>query len=133
MDRQLHRIMTEKSIIGFGHFRDLRVGDLISNNQQKELIRMYYNLEKNDFSEDVKQKINLTGERIIHKPGKNYDMYKKHIYQIIDDIIADSPGRIERMRKENSFSKKHELVNRLKKATFEERPIVNMNRNRPKK
>lgn len=80
--------MTLNSIIGFGNYRDLKVGDLINISKHSELIRMYYGLEKIDFTPDVKILLRINENREIKKPGKSYDMYHKNIYDMVGEIMS---------------------------------------------
>ena len=70
--RITHRILTRKSILGFGraHIRDLSVQQIIDSGNMKELIRAYYGLSKIDFTEDVLNEVGITQDVRIIKPGK---------------------------------------------------------------
>ena len=46
----LKRTMTLKSVIGFGSYPDLTVGQMIDTGKRYELLKMYYNLDRIDFS-----------------------------------------------------------------------------------
>lgn len=134
----LLRKMTLKSIIGFGHYADLRVQELIQMNKEKDLLQMYYRLGGIDFDDTVKEMLCITKERQIPKPGKDYDLYIKNVYSIIKDIMerntANNPDGLEtRMyRKESYANKKHEIV-RSKIATSKDTTkIRNMRRNQGK-
>jgi hypothetical protein len=82
----LLRVMTMRSKIGFGIYKDLCVQELCQLFKHAELIKMYYHLDKIDFDAEVKEELGIKYERVIQKPGKDYAMYKKHIWQMIEDI-----------------------------------------------
>ena len=86
MGNMLLRKMTMRSIIGFGIYPDLAVQELIQLRKHKELLKMYYGLEKIDFDSEVKQFLKITPEREIPKPGKNWDVYHQHIYKMTCEI-----------------------------------------------
>lgn len=86
----LLRKLTLKSIIGFGEFKYLSVQNLIDTNKHSILIKMYYTCDAIDFNDDVKNILKINEERKIGKPGKNWDYYKRFIWLIIDEIIAET-------------------------------------------
>jgi len=75
----LKRILTRKSILGFGYsdVRDLSVQMLIDSGRQNVLINSYFNLEKIGFIEDVLDELGITEEYRIEKPGKNMQLGKE--------------------------------------------------------
>ena len=72
----LKRILTRKSILGFGNFtvKDLSVQMLLDSGQQNYLIVSYYNYEKIDFEESILDELGITKEYRISKPGKSDEM-----------------------------------------------------------
>jgi hypothetical protein len=64
------RTLTRKSVIGFGKYQDLTVQNVIDTISVSHLIRMYYNLGKISFTEDVLNEIGVFEEIRINKPGK---------------------------------------------------------------
>tara|TARA_R110000764_G_scaffold70747_1_gene146084 strand:+ start:16 stop:420 length:405 start_codon:yes stop_codon:yes gene_type:complete len=83
----LKRVLTFKSNIGFGDFKDFTVQQVIDVGKEYELVKMYYNLDRIDFRQDVKDRLFITKEREIVKPSKDYTMRKKHAFAIVQDLI----------------------------------------------
>jgi hypothetical protein len=124
-----------KSRIGFGLYRDLCVQELIQLKKYKELIQMYYRLDKIDFDTQVKEYLGITFEKVIQKPGKNYEMYDKNIYQMICDINdmnrefhPDNPNRFSILHEMKS-AKKLYIVKNCIRQNKEKSKIGNRNRN----
>lgn len=69
----LLRIMTEKSIIGFGQYKDMKIGDIIKLGKNDYLRWIYYNYEGLSFTDEILYKINIRGRWKISKPGKDID------------------------------------------------------------
>jgi hypothetical protein len=70
------RKLTEKSFVGFGNHKDRTVGTLISLGKSKEIISMYFKLSHITFFDDVLEKIGITEEWRIEKPGTNYEKFR---------------------------------------------------------
>ena len=89
------RTMTLKSVIGFGPFSDNTVGELIIMKKHKELIRMYYSLERINYNDEVKALLFITKEREIPKPGKDRANSTKLTYQCLGDYYASCTPKSE--------------------------------------
>ena len=75
----LYRICTEKSVLGFGRYRDLTVGDIIIMDASY-IAYVYYTCSKVSFHKDILDLLKLTP---IEKPGKNQELFeawKKEYY-----------------------------------------------------
>lgn len=123
-----------RSIIGFGQYRELTVQDLIQLNKHSELIKMYYGLEKIDFNDEVKDQLEIRHERVIQKPGKDWDMYRKNIYQMIDEIAdmnrtfhKDNPARFALLH-EKKAAQKNYVVSNCIRQNKERSKVLNRNR-----
>lgn len=73
------RIMTRKSKIGFGKYKDLTVQTMLDFNRKLELISAYYKLTSINYNEDVLNELNITDEYRIDKPSSNKEMYYKFL------------------------------------------------------
>lgn len=69
------RIMTEKSIIGFGKFTDLTVQNLIDMRRTPELRWIYYNCSMLSFKDNILDFLGITDEFKIDKPGKDKEKF----------------------------------------------------------
>jgi hypothetical protein len=76
MDMTLKRVLTRKSILGFGYSADrhLSVQMLMDLGRHNILRSAYYGLDKIDFAEDVLDELGITKEYRIIKPGKDLKM-----------------------------------------------------------
>lgn len=87
MQVTLLRKMTLKSVIGFGRYKEMTVGQLLDVGYYSELIRMYYNLQRIDFVQDIKDLLFITKDREIQKPGKDFEIGAKYTLACINDIL----------------------------------------------
>lgn len=79
-----YRGCTRKSILGFGNYADLPVGEILKVDKIY-VAWVYYNIEKVTFSEDILQELGIV-ERI-DKPGVD----RKAFYRWKDALYADIP------------------------------------------
>lgn len=70
--RALYRIMTEKSILGFGQYSDLRVGDVLKIDADY-IAWAYYTLSMVSFKADILEALDITP---IEKPGVSEEAFK---------------------------------------------------------
>ena len=77
-DVTLLRTLTKKSLLKFGKFADMMVGNVIKLGQQEVgyLAWIYYNSDKINFTDDILLEINIIDNLKIDKPGKNPEMIK---------------------------------------------------------
>ncbi len=135
MSNLLLRRMTMKSKIGFGIYPDLCVQELIQLKKYKELISMYYQLDKIDFDDEVKDFLEIKYERVIPKPGKNYQMYKDNIFTMVCEINEmnkefdkDNPNRFFTLNQQKT-ERKHKIVSNCIRQNKEKSKIGNRTRN----
>ena len=131
----LLRKMTLKSIIGFGEYKLLTVQELMNLQKHKELLRIYYNLEKIDFDDEVKRELFLDEFRQIPKPGKDYSAYRRNVGKILFDIIdfnrsyaIDNPYRFFKLQ-ENKANKNRQVINNCIRQNKENCKVHNRERN----
>lgn len=93
------RILTNKSVLGFGYerYRDLRVQELLSLNKQRLLISSYYHLGKISFTEDVLRRIGITKEMEIDKPGKLDRVKAKEMERMANNNLWGEKTEKEKM------------------------------------
>lgn len=104
----LLRTMTKKSIIGFGKYKDYRVGDIINLGELEYLRWVYYNSELVTFMDDILDEIGITEEYRIKKPGKQPEKFRK----LNGDIIKNMTDleRIKFIAHRNKTIKNTELT-----------------------
>jgi hypothetical protein len=79
----LKRVLTRKSILGFGYAenRDLSVQMILDLGKKDILINAYFGLEKIDFIEDILDELGITPEFRMIKPSKDYELQKLFFQQ----------------------------------------------------
>ena len=81
------RTLTEKSILGFGKYSDMRVGEVLKMSSGTNYLRwVYYNLSMINFCDLVLYELYIHTDLIIKKPGKNPDLY----IEVFEKRIATS-------------------------------------------
>lgn len=80
------RIMTEKSIVGFGRYPDNRVEWLV-NNKLAELILFYYSLSHISFCEELLIKLKITEQWRIKKPGTNKEFGQEFLNKVYPELV----------------------------------------------
>ena len=78
MDVTLLRTLTRKSLLKFGQYQDMMVGNVIKIGQAEieYLVWIYYNSSKINFTDDILLELKITDEFKIDKPGKKPEMLK---------------------------------------------------------
>jgi len=96
MSRVLKRVLTRKSILGFGYaeYRDLSVQMLLDLNKHNLLIDVYYGLEKIDFIPDILDELGITEEFRIIKPSKDRVMRGKFYTHLINNRDEEKDFKI---------------------------------------
>ena len=69
------RVLTRKSKLGFGKWKDYTVQELFDLKKPKELISPYFKLTSINYIEDVLIELKLTKKWRIKKPGSNKKLY----------------------------------------------------------
>ncbi len=94
MSRILKRVLTRKSILGFGYasVRDLSVQMILDLGKRTYLVSSYYGLEKITFTDDILDELGIKEEFRIEKPGKmkNYDEVNGMVYKINNEYYKDA-------------------------------------------
>jgi len=73
----LLRTLTEESIIGFGKWTDLKVGDVLAKKYYVQIRWIYYNCSMITFFDNILEEVGITKGDRIEKPGKNPDKFKE--------------------------------------------------------
>lgn len=66
------RKLTRKSRLGFGfkEIKEIRIQDVLIMNKHKELIKIYFGLDKITFMDDILDELGISEDMRIEKPGK---------------------------------------------------------------
>lgn len=97
------RILTKKSKLGFGYqdIKELRIQDLLIANKHKELIRIYFGLDKISFVDEILEEIGITGDMKIEKPGKIVDTDDREV--LIKKAMENV--KVQRIKDREAFKK----------------------------
>ena len=103
--RVLKRVLTRKSILGYGRFqyRDLSVQMILDIGQKNILINSYFGLEKIDFTPDILDELGISNEFIIEKPGKNYELKREFYTKRLEKLTDEQ--RMGKFQKRNKNTK----------------------------
>ena len=66
------RKLTRKARLGFGYkeIKNITIQDILIMNKHKELIKIYFGLDKITFMDDILDELGITEDMRIEKPGK---------------------------------------------------------------
>jgi len=70
------RVMTPKSILGFGKYEALTIQRIIDMGKISYLRWVYFNYEKMDFVDDILDLLNIDKKYRLVKPAKNLELLK---------------------------------------------------------
>ena len=111
----LKRILTRKSILGFGNYdvRDLSIQMLLDLRKYNVLICAYYNLDKIGFTDDILDELGITPEYRIEKPGKSEEkrilFFSERLDKMTDKekLIYYSTSKIDKQHRNRRAQKSY--------------------------
>ena len=102
------RILTEKSLIGFGKYNGCTVRQIIDLGKQHYLKWIYFNMYGISFTEDLLNKIHLDRDYRFIKPGAYPDLWKEY-NQILSSIPTLQHGIDNHNKKRKSTIRRRKL------------------------
>jgi hypothetical protein len=89
------RKLTRKSRLGFGYkeIKEIRIQDILIMNKHKELIKIYFGLDKITFMDDILDELGITEDMRIEKPGKIKE------YEERDKLVAKALEFVKEQKK----------------------------------
>ncbi|TXB65310.1 hypothetical protein FRY74_07770 [Vicingus serpentipes] len=89
------RKLTRKSRLGFGYkeIKEIRIQDILIMNKHKELIKIYFGLDKITFMDDILDELGISEEMRIEKPGKIKDLEERN------KIVAQALETVKEQKK----------------------------------
>lgn len=102
------RILTRKSTLKFGKYKDYTVQKLLDLRRHTELISPYFKLTSINYTQDILDELKIKGDWAIEKPGARKDMYFDFISQN-GFYRRKSHGGADKMRKESKVGSKSTL------------------------
>ncbi len=75
------RKLARKSRLGFGYqdIKHITIQDILIMNKHKELIKIYFGLDKITFMDDILDELGINEKMRIEKPGKIRDLEKRSV------------------------------------------------------
>ena len=75
------RKLSRKSRLGFGYqdIKNITIQDILIMNKHKELIKIYYGLDKITFMDDILEECGIFEDMRIEKPGKIRDYAERDV------------------------------------------------------
>jgi hypothetical protein len=102
----LLRTLTEKSLLGFGKYADMRVGEVIALNKRPYLRWAYFNCSKITFSPEVLGKLLIAEDKRIEKPGTQPGAERVIMEAIMENLPHDMKNHIAHRSKCASIERK---------------------------
>jgi hypothetical protein len=90
-DAVLLRILTPKSYLRVGKYKDLRIQEILDLNKTAYLRYFYYNMQGISFTEDILKQIGVIGDDYdyrIKKPGTDHELGEK----VFNDKLKNYPA-----------------------------------------
>lgn len=112
------RIMTEKSLVGFGRFSDMTVGRLLTTERIIDVIHMYFGLSHISFCDELLTKLKITEEWRIHKPGVHVEKGRKFCNEIYSDLLIQRQERNQRRISKRAKREIHGVINACKPSAL---------------
>lgn len=92
-DAVILRTLTNKSVLGFGQYRELTVLEIINLQKSGYLRYAYFNFYGITFTDEVLDKLNIHPKYRIHKPGTNPELFEQHHQMIHSANHTSDPMR----------------------------------------
>jgi O-acetylhomoserine/O-acetylserine sulfhydrylase-like pyridoxal-dependent enzyme len=104
--RVLKRVLTRKSILGYGYaeYRDLSVQMILDLGKAHILISSYFGLDKIDFTEDILDELGITSEFRLVKPSKDKELGKL-FYEKKKSVFIEKVSNLTDLERIKQFSK----------------------------
>ncbi len=112
------RKLARKSRLGFGYqdIKHITIQDILIMNKHKELIKIYFGLDKITFMDDILEECGISEDMRIEKPGKIRDLEKRSVLvkKAMETVKARKKEEVAAFR-EMAKEMREELKNEKKK------------------
>ena len=104
------RKLTRKARLGFGYkeIKNITIQDILIMNKHKELIKIYFGLDKITFMDDILEECGITEDMRIEKPGKIRNLSERT--QLVNKAMQSVKSR-----KKEEVAAFREMAKELKK------------------
>jgi hypothetical protein len=113
------RKLTRKARLGFGYqdIKHITIQDILIMNKHKELIKIYFGLDKITFMDDILEECGIAEDMRIEKPGKIRDLDKRNalVSKAMVTVKARKKEEVEAFR-EMAKEMREELKKENKKS-----------------
>jgi len=109
------RKLTRKARLGFGYqeIKNISIQDIIIMNKHKELIKIYFGLDKITFTDDILEECGIAEDMRIVKPGKIKDYAER-------DILVEKALVTVKSRKKEEIAAFREMAKELREEVKKE-------------
>lgn len=126
------RVLSRKSYLGFGKYKDLSIQQILNFEKAVYLRWVYYNMESISFLPDILDEIHIKDNDIINKPGKDPERFLDLQHKIRLFVITRY-GAMNLVRQDSHNKLKRKLQayckNKAKsKSYFKKSVLCNANR-----
>src|SRR5680860_1101000 len=110
------RKLTRKARLGFGYqeIKGITIQDILIMNKHKELIKIYYGLDKITFMDDILEECGIAEDMRIEKPGKIRDYAER-------DIMVAKAMVTVKARKQDEVATFREMAKELREEIKNEK------------
>jgi len=110
------RKLTRKARLGFGYkdIKNITIQDILIMNKHKELIKIYFGLDKITFMDDILEECGISEDMRIEKPGKIRDLEKR------DKLIKKALVTVK-ARKKEEVAAFREMAKQMREELKEEK------------
>jgi len=96
------RKLARKSRLGFGYqdIKHITIQDILIMNKHKELIKIYFGLDKITFMDDILEELGIDEDMRIEKPGKitDLDLRNKVVAKALETVKARKKEEVAAFR-----------------------------------
>ena len=110
------RKLTRKARLGFGYkdIKNITIQDILIMNKHKELIKIYFGLDKITFMDDILEECGISEDMRIEKPGKIRDLEER------DKLIKKALVTVK-ARKKEEVAAFREMAKQMREELKEEK------------
>jgi len=128
-DVVLLRKLTEKSILKFGKYSDIKIRNILIAKNYDYLRWVYFNCSNITFIDEIIEQLNIPEEFLINKPATNIDFYVK-LKELNSLKISSKSKEVFDIKVEEENSKKRKMKAKLEKIYFSKGMMQNRNHGR---
>jgi len=133
MDLIRLRTLTDKSVLGFGQYRDMTLRQIIDYGKTNYLGWVYFNCETIDFHIDLLNEIYINHKYRLTKPAKAPELYEKWIRSRLGSVLHTDPLKYNKSRSITKHETKMKMKRLAKTHSFLNKKCVLQAKNHGKR